>query len=142
TNHLEIVDVALGIGEVAAAGRSHGASEVSDSLGLWKLAAPGLQRGRFLPRLTLQCKARRHGRKRGIACEGINPQLLYRVAVVAYLLRRSLLSHLQQGIFDEVQVVRLAWMSRPRPELGCLCLGNLTRFRVRCDRLCPHPEHG
>src|SRR3954470_8502880 len=54
----------------------------------------------------------------------------------------SLLSHLQQGVFRKVQMMRLAWMCRPRPELGCFPLGDRTGFRVRCDRLPPHPEHG
>src|SRR5260370_15539759 len=39
-------------------------------------------------------------------------------------------------------MMRLAWMCRPRPELGRLPLGDRTRFGVRCDRLRPQPEHG
>src|SRR5207245_6675759 len=117
---LEFVDIALGRGNVAAAGRSHGACKIGDGLGLWKLAAPWLKRGCFLPRLAFERKARRHRRKPGIAVDGFKPEFLYGVAVVAELLRRSLLSHLQQGVFDEVQQVRLAWRCRPRPEPGRL----------------------
>src|SRR3984893_864547 len=83
TNYLEIVDVALGSGEVAAEGRSHGAGEMSDSLGLWKLAAPRLKRSCLVPRLAFQRKARRHRRKRRIAAEEFKPELPYRVAVIA-----------------------------------------------------------
>src|SRR6266545_2384602 len=39
-------------------------------------------------------------------------------------------------------MMRLAWMCRPGPELGSLLLRDRSRFRVRCDRLRPHPEHG
>ena len=115
---------------------------MSDSLGLWKLAAPRLKRGCFLPGLTFQRKARRHGRKRGIACEVFKPELFYGVAVVAYLLRLSLLSQLQQGVFHEVQMMRLAWMRRPWPEPRGLRLCDRQRFRVRCHRLRPQPKHG
>src|ERR1700759_5226248 len=36
----------------------------------------------------------------------------------------------------------LAWMCRPWPEPGRLLPGERTRFRVRCDRPRPQPEHG
>src|SRR6267378_1888781 len=94
------------------------AGNIGDGLGLWELAASRLKRGCFLPCLTFQRKARRHRRKPGIAIDGFKPEFFYGVAVVAQLLRSSLLSHLQQGVFHEVQMMRLAWMCRPRPELG------------------------
>src|SRR5436190_19801034 len=75
-------------------GRQHRTDPGNVMKALARLVGPVPGHNHPIERLTLQCKARRHSRKPGIAGEVFKPELSYSVAVVAYLLRRSLLSHL------------------------------------------------
>src|SRR5208337_2896676 len=96
----------------------------------------------FVPRLALESEARRDCGEPGIAPQEIKSQLLDRIALVAQLPCLLLFAHLQQSVFGEIQMVRLARVSGAGPQPRRLLLGADPRLAIRVDRLLPQPEHG
>ena len=138
---LELVDVGLRGGGIAAARRAQGAGEMRDGFGGRERRAERLQLRRALPVLALERVARRNRGARGIAGRH-RPEDLADLCVLAdQLARLRVLAELQVGVLHEVVGMRHA--DQHAVELGFrrVLARHGDRPQVRGDRLLPHADH-